>query len=65
VDAFCTKAVDAGAKLIRPIEDQFYGDRSGALQDPFGHIWNVSTHIEDVPEEEMMRRYKGMTGQTT
>jgi PhnB protein len=56
VDAFFEKAVAAGAKVLIPIADQFYGDRSGRLEDPFGHIWLVSTHTEDVAPEEMQRR---------
>ena len=53
---------DSGAKLIRPIENQFYGDRSGGLEDQFGHHWHVSTHIEDVPPAEMQRRMKEKMG---
>lgn len=60
VDAFAKKAVDAGATFIRPVEDQFYGDRSGMLEDPYGHVWNVATHKEDVSPEEMHRRFKAM-----
>jgi PhnB protein len=60
VDAVCRQAVAAGGKLVRPVTDQFYGDRSGAVQDPFGHIWHVSTHIEDVPPEELQRRSAAM-----
>ena len=56
VDAFFDKAVAAGAKVLLPIADQFYGDRSGRLEDPFGHVWLVSTHTEDVSPEEMERR---------
>lgn len=56
VDSTVGQAVAAGAKLIRPVEDQFYGDRSGSLEDPFGHIWYVATHKEDVAPEEMKRR---------
>jgi len=56
VDTFTKRAVEAGAKITRPVENQFYGDRSGTLEDPFGHIWTVSTHIEDVSHEEMMKR---------
>ncbi|MEP6743687.1 MAG: VOC family protein [bacterium] len=56
VDAFFEKAVAAGAKVLIPIADQFYGDRSGRLEDPFGHVWLVSTHVEDVTPEEMQRR---------
>lgn len=54
-DAVIQRATDKGAKLIMPAEDQFYGDRSGRFQDPFGYIWIVSTHIKDVPEEEMKK----------
>ncbi len=56
VDAVVQKAVDAGAKLVRPVKDQFYGDRSGTLIDPFGHMWFVATHVEDVSPEEMRKR---------
>jgi PhnB protein len=56
VDATVKKAVDAGAKLLRPVEDKFYGDRTGTIEDPFGHHWHVSTHKEDVPHEELARR---------
>ena len=56
VDSVFEKALAAGAKMLRPVEDKFYGDRSGTLQDPFGHVWHVSTHIEDVSPEEMAKR---------
>ncbi len=56
VDAFADRAVAAGAKVIFPINDQFYGDRSGRLADPFGHLWIVATHVEDVSPAEMNRR---------
>lgn len=56
VDATFKTALDHGARALRPVEDQFYGDRSGQFEDPFGHHWFISTHIEDVPEEEQMRR---------
>jgi len=56
VDARVEQAVAAGAKLTRPVRDQFYGDRSGMLTDPFGHVWTIATHIEDVSHEEMLRR---------
>jgi PhnB protein len=56
VDATVKTAVAAGAKLTRPVEDRFYGDRSGTLEDPFGHQWHVATHTEDVPPDEMARR---------
>ena len=60
VDAFFETAVAAGAKVLIPIADQFYGDRSGRLEDPFGHVWLVSTHIEDVSHEEIARRAAAM-----
>jgi PhnB protein len=50
------KAIGAGAKSIRDLETQFYGDRSGQFEDPFGHRWSVASHVEDVPPEEMERR---------
>ncbi|WED44201.1 VOC family protein [Legionella cardiaca] len=56
VDATAEKAVNHGAKIVRKIENQFYGDRSGSLEDPFGHTWHIATHIEDVSEEEMSKR---------
>jgi PhnB protein len=56
VDGVFERAVKAGAKAQRPVADQFYGDRSGTLEDPFGHVWTVATHVEDVPPEEMQRR---------
>jgi PhnB protein len=65
VDAFCQKAIAAGAKQIRPVETQFYGDRSGAIEDPFGHIWTISTHVENVSPAEMQRRYNEMTKSAT
>ncbi len=63
VDGVVERAVEAGAKALRPVEDQFYGDRSGQFEDPFGHRWNVATHIEDVSEEDMAKRaYEAMGG---
>ena len=56
VDTVVARAFAAGATLQRPVEDKFYGDRSGSVQDPFGHVWHVSTHTEDVPPEELKRR---------
>jgi PhnB protein len=56
VDAVFDSAVEAGAKAQRPVENQFYGDRSGTLEDPFGHVWTISTHVEDVPQDEMKKR---------
>ena len=63
VDAFVKKAVAAGAKERKPVTDQFYGDRSGQLEDPFGHLWWVATHKEDVPPAEMQKRVEKMFGQ--
>jgi PhnB protein len=60
VDAVVEKAVEAGGKLERPIETKFYGDRMGTVKDPFGHIWHIATHVEDVPPEELQRRAKAM-----
>jgi PhnB protein len=60
VDAFVKRAIDAGAKVVRPVQDQFYGDRSGQLEDPYGHVWNISTHKEDVAPEEMHKRFAAM-----
>jgi PhnB protein len=56
VDAMAPRAEAAGAKITRPLQDQFYGDRSCTLLDPFGHQWTISTHKEDVSPEEMKRR---------
>lgn len=56
VDAAFAKAVAAGAKVFKPLQDQFYGDRSGTLEDPFGHHWTIATHVEDVTPEEIYRR---------
>ncbi len=61
VDAVFARAIEAGATQLRPVEDQFYGDRSGQFEDPFGHRWSVASHIEDVPEDEMMRRAEAVT----
>ena len=63
VDATFAKALGAGATEVSPVEDQFYGDRSGQFDDPWGHRWNVATHVEDVPPEEMeARAAKAMAG---
>jgi PhnB protein len=56
VDEVFKQAVASGAKELRPLKNQFYGDRSGTLQDPFGHQWTLATHIEDVAPDEMRRR---------
>ena len=62
VDEVFTRALDAGASVMKPVENQFYGDRSGSLTDPFGHVWTISTHVEDVSEEEMQRRMEAAAG---
>jgi PhnB protein len=56
VDAAAQKALAAGMKMIQEVRDQFYGDRTGTFEDPFGHIWTLGTHIEDVPPEEIKKR---------
>ena len=58
VDQRVAMATAAGAKLERPVQNQFYGDRSGTIIDPFGHQWTIATHVEDVPPEEMEARAK-------
>ena len=58
VDAVVQQAVDAGATITMEVADQFWGDRFGAVQDPFGHLWSIATHVEDVPPEEMAERAK-------
>ncbi len=64
VDAVFNRAVAAGAKSVRAVETQFYGDRSGQFEDPFGHRWSVATHVEDVAPDEMERRAaNAMSGQ--
>jgi len=60
VDRVAKKAVAVGAKLLRPVADQFYGDRSGSLEDPFGHVWHVATHIKDIPMKELKKRAAAM-----
>lgn len=62
VDGVVKRAVSAGAKLTRPIEDMFYGDRSGAVEDPFGHRWHISTHIEDVTLAKVKKRAAELYG---
>lgn len=60
VDKTFDAAIKAGAKELRPVENQFYGDRSGQIEDAWGHRWSISTHVEDVPPEEMQRRAAAM-----
>jgi PhnB protein len=62
VDATFDRAVQAGAKVLRPLENQFYGDRNGQFEDPFGYWWSVATHVEDVPEGEMAERARKAMG---
>ncbi len=59
-DALFARAVAAGAEVKEPMQDKFYGDRSGTVMDPFGHVWHVSTHMEDVTPEELNRRMAAM-----
>lgn len=61
-DAWFNRAVEAGAKVTRPLADQFYGDRGGMVEDPFGHSWYLATHVEDVSEEELAERAKKERG---
>jgi PhnB protein len=58
VDEVVKRATTEGAKLLKPVQDQFYGDRSGFIQDPFGHLWGIATHVEDVSPKEMEERMK-------
>jgi PhnB protein len=60
VDQVVDQAVTAGATIMRPVQDQFYGDRSGSVQDPFGHTWHIATHKEDVSAKEIARRAQAM-----
>ena len=62
VDTIVNQAVSAGGKIVRPVADQFYGDRSGVVEDPFGHSWNVSTHVEDIAPEEIEKRAAALHG---
>ncbi len=62
VDERFKQTIAAGAKELRPLQDQFYGDRSGTINDPFGHCWTIATHKEDVSPEEMSRRMQALSG---
>ena len=64
VDALFVRAVDAGAKAVRPVQDQFYGDRTGTLEDPFGHVWFLATHKEEITPEEINRRAEALFKQS-
>ena len=63
VDEVFARAIDEGAEEVKPVANQFYGDRSGMIRDPRGHLWSVSTHVEDVSSEELDRRTKEMLAQ--
>jgi PhnB protein len=63
VDTVFKRAIDAGATSTMEVADQFYGDRSGGLKDPFGHKWHIATHVEDVSPEEIARRAEKMFSQ--
>jgi PhnB protein len=62
VDSAVARAVAAGATLRRPVQTMFYGDRTGTIRDPFGHDWHLATHVEDLPQEEIQRRFDAMAG---
>jgi PhnB protein len=63
VDVAVARASAAGAKVVRPVQDQFYGDRTGSIEDPFGHIWHIATHKEDVSMPELKRRAANLAKQ--
>jgi PhnB protein len=58
VDAVFARAIAAGAREMRPIQDQFYGDRAGLLVDPFGHLWNIASRVEDLTQVEILERFQ-------
>ncbi|MDH4175930.1 MAG: VOC family protein [Betaproteobacteria bacterium] len=60
VDATVAKAIESGAKMMREVQDMFYGDRTGAIEDPFGHFWHIATHVRDVSMKEMKRAAEEM-----
>ena len=64
VDAVFAQAVSEGATVIKPVKDQFYGDRTGALKDPFGHIWFLATHKEELSPDEIKQRAEAMFKQS-
>jgi PhnB protein len=63
VDARFDRAIAAGGKVLKPVQDQFYGDRSGTLVDPYGHMWTIATHQKDVSLEEMHKHFEGAAKQ--
>jgi PhnB protein len=62
VDRTFERALEAGATVRRPVEDKFYGDRGGEFEDPFGHLWSIASHVEDVSPEEMQQRMGQLPG---
>ena len=60
VDARFQQAVAAGVTVVKPLADQFYGDRCGTLEDPFGHVWTIATHKEDLEPAELQRRFEAL-----
>lgn len=64
VDSLFNRAIAAGAVVVRPVKDQFFGERSGKLVDPFGHFWFIATQIEEITPEEIKRRYAAMLKET-
>lgn len=64
VDEMFARAIAEGATEIQPVQDQFYGDRLGMVQDPYGHLWTIATHVEDVSPEELARRSEALRSQS-
>ena len=60
VDDMAERAIGAGATVVRPVKDQFYGDRSGTVADPFGHVWHIATHKEDLTPAELHKRVEAV-----
>jgi len=65
VDEVFKRAIATGAQELQAVKDQFYGDRSGTLKDPFGHTWTIATHIEDVPPDELRKRAEKLSQQAS
>lgn len=63
VDAMAEKVITAGGRVLRPVQNQFYGDRTGTFEDPFGHVWTIATHIEDLSPEEIHKRAEALHGE--
>jgi PhnB protein len=61
-DAVFARAIAAGAKELRPLCDQFYGDRSGAVTDPWGHVWSIASRVEEITSDEIQRRFQELYG---